>query len=213
MAQTLVYVLDNKIYINLTNRCTNKCIFCLRQDKSDVCGQEMWLDSEDFTAKDVIEQLCNYIGKPSIPPHPYTSEITFCGYGEPTLKFDILKEVAKFIKDNYLETKIRLNTNGHANYIFKRNIVPELKGLIDVISVSLNGANALEYDELSQPNFKGAYDEVKKFIKACVGEGIETVATVVEGYKGRHLDLKKCEKIVTDLGAKFRIREWIESGY
>ena len=74
--------------------------------------------------------------------------------------------------------------------------MPELKGLIDVISVSLNGANALEYDELSQPNFKGAYDEVKKFIKTCADVEIETVATVVEGYKGRHLDLKKCEKIL-----------------
>ena len=56
MSNILVYELDKKIYINLTNRCTNECIFCLRQDKDDVCGQELWLDSEDFTSEDVIEQ-------------------------------------------------------------------------------------------------------------------------------------------------------------
>jgi len=212
MSETLVYLLDNKIYINLTNRCTNRCIFCLRQDKPDVCGQEMWLDSEDFIAKDVIEQLKN-IFQTSKLPNLQTSEITFCGYGEPTLKLDILKEVAKYIKENYPQIKTRLNTNGHANFVWKRNVAKELKGLIDVISVSLNAPTPEEYDELSKPNFDGAYNEVKKFIKSCADEGIETIATVVEGYKGRHLDLEKCEQIATDLGAKFRVREWIDGGY
>ena len=205
MPNTLVYVLDNKIYINLTNRCTNNCIFCLRQDKSDVCGQEMWLESENFTAQDVIEQLKNF--------NIQTSEITFCGYGEPTLKLNILKEVAKYIKENYPEIKLRLNTNGHANFVYKRNVAPELKGLIDIISVSLNGASKEEYNELSKPTFEGAYDEVKKFIKACTDEGIRTIATVVDGYKGCRLDIEKCRQIAASLGAEFRVREWIEGGY
>ena len=145
MSNILVYSLEDKIYINLTNRCTNDCIFCLRKDKDDVCGQKLWLDSEEFTSEDVIKQLKNF----EIP-----KEIVFCGYGEPLLKLDILKEVAKYIKDNYPNTKIRINTNGHANYVYKRNIVPELVGLIDEISVSLNGSTNEEYDELSQPKFK-----------------------------------------------------------
>ena len=156
MSNILVYSLEDKIYINLTNRCTNDCIFCLRKDKDDVCGQKLWLDSEEFTSEDVIKQLKNF----EIP-----KEIVFCGYGEPLLKLDILKEVAKYIKDNYPNTKIRINTNGHANYVYKRNIVPELVGLIDEISVSLNGSTSEEYDELSQPKFKGAYDEVKSSLK------------------------------------------------
>ena len=204
MSNILVYKLDNKIYINLTNRCTNDCIFCLRKDKDDVCGQKLWLDNEDITARDVIEQLKNF---------EISSEVVFCGYGEPLLKLEILKEVAKYIKNNYPNTKIRINTNGHANYVYKRNIVSELKGLVDSISVSLNGKDSLEYNELSNPKFEGAYDEVKNFIKACSDEGIETIASVVEGYKGRHIDLDACEKISSDLGAKFRAREWIVNGY
>ena len=129
MANTLVYLLDGKIYINLTNLCTNDCIFCLRKDKDDVCGQALWLDNESSTADDVIEQFNKF--EPS-------KEIIFCGYGEPLLKFEVLKQVAKYIKDKYPETKIRVNTNGHANFANKKNVVPELKGLIDEFSVSLN---------------------------------------------------------------------------
>lgn len=204
MSNILVYSLEDKIYINLTNRCTNDCIFCLRKDKDDVCGQKLWLDSEEFTSEDVIKQLKNF----EIP-----KEIVFCGYGEPLLKLDILKEVAKYIKDNYPNTKIRINTNGHANYVYKRNIVPELVGLIDEISVSLNGSTSEEYDELSQPKFIGAYDEVKKFIKACSESGIKTDTSIVDGYKGRRLNVKKCEEISESLGAKLRVREWIVNGY
>ena len=204
MSNILVYLLEDKIYINLTNRCTNDCIFCLRKDKDDVCGQELWLDSEEFTSEDVIEQLKKF---------EISKEIVFCGYGEPLLKLDILKKVAKYIKDNYPTTRTRINTNGHANYIYKRNIVPELVGLIDEISVSLNGSTSKEYNELSQPKFDGAYDEVKKFIKACSESGIKTDASIVDGYKGRRIDVKKCEGIAENLGAKLRVREWIVNGY
>ena len=235
MSNTLAYLLDGKIYINLTNRCTNSCIFCLRNDKDDVCGKNMWLDSENFTARDVIEQIeeimslrgsettvaiatssqvnDNAITTSGCRPPRNDVEITFCGYGEPLLKLDILKEVAGYIKEKHPDIKLRINTNGHANFVYKRNVCEELKGLIDTISVSLNGATEEEYNELSKPSFKGAYDEVKKFIKASSDAGINTVATIVEGYKGRHLDIEACKTIAKDLGATLRVREWIENGY
>lgn len=207
MSNVLVYTLDGKIYVNLTNRCTNECIFCLRNDKDDVCGQALWLDDENSKSSDVIEQF------EKIYKETPSKEVIFCGYGEPMLKFEVLKEVAKYIKNTYPEIKIRVNTNGHANFVYKRNLVPELKGLVDEFSVSLNGVSAEEYNELSQPKFENAYDEVKKFIKACADENISVVASVVEGYKGRHIDLAACENIAQNLGAKFRVREWIVNGY
>lgn len=204
MSNILVYSLENKIYINLTNRCTNDCVFCLRNDKDDVCGQKLWLDSEDFTEKEVIEQFKKF---------ELSDEVVFCGYGEPLLKFEILKQVASYIKKNYPNVKIRINTNGHANFVYKENVVKDLVGLIDEISVSLNAPTSIEYDELSQPKFENAYDEVKKFIKCCVDSGIKTDASVVDGYKGKRLDIKKCEEIAKSLGANFRVREWIPNGY
>ncbi len=209
MSNVLVYLLDGKIYVNLTNRCTNDCIFCLRKDKDDVCGQQLWLDDENSTAADVIAQFEAILHSAQNDK----KEVIFCGYGEPMLKFEVLKEVARYIKDKYPDTKIRVNTNGHANFVYKRNLVPELKGLIYEFSVSLNGSTKDEYDELSQPKFDEAYEEVKKFIKACSDENIPVIASVVEGYKGRNLDLETCENIAKNLGAKFRVREWIQNGY
>lgn len=212
MANTLAYLLDNKVYINLTNRCTNSCIFCLRNDKDDVCGQNLWLENENITVKDVITQFETTIqplNRSTIQP----TEVTFCGYGEPLLKLDLLKEVATYLKEKYPQIKLRINTNGHANFVHKRNVAKELKGLIDTISVSLNGANEEEYNKYSQPSFKNAYQEVKDFIKASADCGINTVATVVDGYKGQHIDIEECKRIATSLGATFRVREWIENGY
>lgn len=239
----LVYKLDGKIYINLTNKCTNDCIFCIRTLKDDVCGKNLWLKEDNVAAKDVLDQLKsirkdeNESGsrcepesgreRPEQGEHndgdvrvceansTGANEIIFCGYGEPTLKLDVLKEVAKFIKENYKDVNIRLNTNGHANFIYKRNIVPELVGLIDEISVSLNASSEELYKELTQPNLvcMNVLAEVKDFIQKSVDAGISTVASVVDGYKGYKIDLTECEKISKDLGAKFRVREWLDSGY
>lgn len=202
----LVYILEGKIYINLTNMCTNDCIFCLRRDKDDVCGQDMWLKSEKITSEDVIEQLNKYEDK-------IAKGITFCGYGEPTMKFEVLKQVAEYIKHNYPDTFIKVNTNGHGNVINKKNILPELKGLVDEFSISLNAQNSDLYKELSQPKIDNAYEAMKEFAKSAYDNGFKTTLSVVSGYKDYDVDLALCEKIAKDLHASFRNREWIENGY
>lgn len=202
----LVYILDGKIYINLTNMCTNDCIFCLRRDKDDVCGQDMWLKSEKITADDVIEQLNKYEDK-------IAKGVTFCGYGEPTMKFEVLKQVAEYIKHNYPDTFIKVNTNGHGNVINKKDILPELKGLVDEFSISLNAQNSDLYKELSQPKIDNAYEAMKEFAKKAYENGFKTTLSVVSGYKDYDVDLALCEKIAKDLHASFRNREWIENGY
>ena len=202
----LVYLLEGKVYINLTNSCTNNCVFCIRSIKEDVVGANLFLNTENVKAEDVITQLEAIKDKLS-------SEIIFCGYGEPMLKLDIIKKVAKYIKEKYPNTILRINTNGHANLVYKRNILPELKGLIDKFSVSLNGENEEIYNKISLPNIENAYDGVKEFISLAVKEGFDTTATIVTNYKNYDVDIDKCIKITKELGAKFRERPWIENGY
>lgn len=202
----LVYILDDKIYINLTNMCTNDCIFCLRRDKDDVCGQDMWLKTELNTLEDVIEQLEKYADK-------IDKGVTFCGYGEPTMKFPLLKQVAEYIKNNYPNTYIKVNTNGHGNAINKKNILLELKGLVDEFSISLNAHNEELYKKLSQPKIENAYDAMKDFALKASNEGFKTTLSVVSGYKDYDLDLALCEETAKKLKAHFRNREWIENGY
>ena len=202
----LVYILDGKIYINLTNMCTNNCIFCIRQQKDDVVGTNMWLESENITAQDVINQLKQHIDI-------IDKGVTFCGYGEPTMKFEILKEVAQYIKSNYPNTYIKVNTNGHGNIINKKDILPELKGLVDEFSISLNAQNEELYNILSQPKVKNAYEEMKKFAKESSVLGFKTTLSVVSKFEDYDVNLNNCEYIAKTLGAEFRNREFIPNGY
>ncbi len=206
---TLVYSIDKSenpetLYVNLTNACTNNCVFCLRTQKDDICGKEMWLEHENIALEDIIEQFKQF----STP-----KTVCFCGYGEPMIRFELLKAFAKYLKDNNPNIFIRVNTNGHANAIHKRNVLPELKGLVDEFSVSLNGADEEEYNSLSKPRISNAYDEVKNFIKEAVNEGFSVTATIVTGFINGIPNKEKCKEIAAELGAKFRAREFIPNGY
>ena len=206
---TLVYSITKEehpetVYINLTNSCTNSCIFCLRTQKDDVCGAEMWHDDE-YEFEDIVDQFQKF--------QPYVKNVVFCGYGEPFLKKDMMKAFAQYLRKNHPEIKIRGNTNGHANAIYKTNIAEEFKGLLDEASISLNSDNAEQYNEICQPKIENAYEEVKKFISACNEAGIKTVASIVTGFDKREINVENCEKIAKELGAEFRNREFITNGY
>ena len=228
MMYTLVYSITKEehpetVYINLTNACTNSCIFCLRNQKDDVCGAEMWHDDE-YQFEDIVNQFQKFLTPANgLTPHPNpllkereysVKNVVFCGYGEPFLRREMMKEFCKYLRKNHPEIKIRVNTNGHANAIYRTNVAEEFKELIDSVSISLNASNEDEYDQICKPKIKNAYEEVKKFIKACVAAGIDVSTSVVTGLdKIHHIDAEKCEKIATELGAKFRNREFIENGY
>ena len=223
---TLVYSINNEpnpktVYVNLTNACTNACVFCLREQKDDVCGAQMWHDG-NYTLEDVIEQFKGFITPPPSSAHPLPQgagelivpqNVVFCGYGEPFLKKDMMKAFAQYLRENYPEIKIRVNTNGHANAIYKTNVAEEFKGLLDEASVSLNSDNAEQYNEICQPKIENAYEAVKDFLKCCKEAGIKTYASIVTGFDEREINVENCEKIAKELGAEFRNREFISNGY
>lgn len=203
-----VYFLRNTMYINVTNLCSNKCLFCIRNFHDEVAGVNLWLAEENITADKIIKEIKENSAASR-------DEIVFCGYGEPLIKIDVVKEVAKFIKGNYPNIPVRVNSNGHANLIHKRDVVPELAGLIDSISISLNAHNADLYQELSKSSFDKelAYESVKSFAGECQQLGIDTTLTVVMGFDDYEIDLKKCREIARNLGVKFKVREWLSEGY
>ena len=235
---TLVYSINNEpnpstVYVNLTNACTNSCVFCLREQKDDVCGAEMWHDDK-YTLEDVIEQfesfhnpssndlksqfeerleeLNNLVDK-NLRSDQIVKNVVFCGYGEPFLKKDMMKKFAQYLRDNHPEIKIRVNTNGHANAIYKTNVAEEFKGLLDEASISLNSDNAEQYNEICQPKIENAYEAVKDFLRSCKKAGIKTYASIVTGFDEREINVENCEKIAKELGAEFRNRVFITNGY
>ncbi|MBF0319808.1 MAG: YchF/TatD family DNA exonuclease [Nitrospirae bacterium] len=187
----ITYKIRNSLYLNITNRCTNVCTFCVRYQTDFVKGHNLRLSREPSDVE-IIES----IGDPAA-----FDEVVFCGYGEPLTRIDTVKNVARYIKDK--GGRVRVNTNGLAALIHKRNILPELAGLVDSISISLNAHDAGTYESLSRPPFEGAYEAVLEFISGAKDFIPEVTATVV-GTSG--VDIEKCREIAAALGARFRLR-------
>jgi TatD DNase family protein len=130
-------------------------------------------------------------------------EIVFCGYGEPTIRWAVVKEIAKSVKEKGGRT--RLNTNGHGSHINKRNIAPECSGLIDEVSISLNTFNPKQYAELMGIESR-MFNEMINFAKQ-VKDYVEKVTMTIVSID--NLDIERARKIVEEkIGAEFRIRRY-----
>ncbi|MGE5301291.1 MAG: TatD family hydrolase [Acidobacteriota bacterium] len=188
----IAYQIRDSLYLNITNRCTNACSFCVKFRSDFVKGHRLKLSHEPTE-----EEITLSIGDPSL-----YKEVVFCGYGEPLQRLDTVKGVALWIKER--GGRVRINTNGHANLIHKRDILPELKGIVDSISVSLDAQDEATYNRLCKPAYRNAYAEIIRFIRQAKEFIPEVQATVVE-LEG--VDLEKCREIAAQLGVKLRIRK------
>ncbi len=189
----ITYQIRDSLYLNITNRCTNRCAFCVKFSSDFVKGHRLRLSHEPSA-----EELKKEIGDPRA-----FREIVFCGYGEPLQRLDVVKQIAKWVKDH--GGRVRINTNGHANLIHKRNIIPELKDLVDSISISLDAQDTETYNRICKPSFPEAYAEVLRFIHDVKEVVPDVQVTVV---KLPDVDLKKCEAIAKELGVRLRVREF-----
>jgi len=194
----IAYVIRNSLYLNITSRCPNKCVFCSRETAPYVKGHYLGTDNEP-----AVEELKDAIGDPS-----GYDEVVFCGFGESTERLDVLKEIAGYLKEN--GAKVRLDTNGLGDLINGRSICEELKGLIDTICISLNTNIEEEYQKLCHSEFDGqAYPALISFIKKA-RDYIPDVMVSIVGMPG--IDVESCRKIADDLGVRFRVREYNNVG-
>jgi len=201
--------LGDSLYLNITNRCTNACTFCIRYKARCFHGSfRLWLEHEPSA-----EEILKVIGDPN-----RYKEIVFCGYGEPLIRLETVIETAKRIKSyppKGLTTHppmIRIDTNGHANLFYQRNILPELKGLVDFMSISLNAETGNVYDSICNSFFGArAFPAVIEFIKEAKKHIPEVEASVVN--LPELMDIEKTKKIAEELGVAFRVRSFYEEKY
>ena len=193
--RNIVYQIRDALYINLTNRCTSLCVFCDRIDNPIASGYNLGLaPEEEPSAAEVITA----IGDPT-----RYREIVFCGYGEPTIRLEELKEVARYCKAR--GTYVRVNTIGHANLYHGRNVVPELVGVVDELSISLNAPTREQYERIVRSDWPDrAFDSMQAFARDAAARGIKVTLSVVEI---PNLDLEACRRMAESIGAEFRPRK------
>jgi len=188
----IVYRIRDNLYLNITDRCTNRCSFCVRFHSDYVKGHNLRLLDEPSE-----EELKDAIGDPS-----RFREVVFCGYGEPLLRLEMVKSLARWIKER--GGKVRINTNGHGNIVNRRNILPELHGIVDSLSVSLNAQDEEIYEKICSPVVKGVFREVISFMREARQYIPHVQATVVQ-MEG--VDTEKCREITDGLGITLRVRK------
>lgn len=189
------YPLGRSLYINVTNRCNADCTFCKRKTFPFIGGFNLAMKKSEEPAADAyIKEIAD--------PKRY-EEIVFCGYGEPTIRWNIVKQVAAYVKSKGGRT--RLNTNGHGNLINHRDITPEMKDLIDVVSISFNSFDPTQYAELMRLDEKHFYEMINfaKLSKSYVKKVVLSVVSIDE------VEIERSRKVVEEeIGAEFRIREY-----
>ena len=198
---TITYTVGNGLYINMTNRCTNRCDFCIRQNGAGAYGSDsLWLEREP-TREEVLAAI------EAAEPTQY-SEIVFCGYGEPTCRLDDLLWVCREIRTRW-KNPIRINTNGQASLINGRDTAPEFAGLVDTLSISLNECDAEKYDAICHSDFGlDAFRGMLDFAVAVKPYVPEVVLSVVRQFLSPE-SLAECERICREINVPIKIREYI----
>lgn len=196
----VVYKYKNNLYINLTNRCCVKCSYCIKYKWNKIFrGYNLGLNHEPE-----ITEIKNAIKK-KLSSDIRIKEVVFCGYGEPLLRWETVKEVSLWIKQNFPKYKIRVNTNGLAAAYTKTNICKELSSVVDSISVSLNAHDEKSYLKLHKTSIKQPFKKILNFIKQAKKYIPEVTVTTI---KHPQINIVKVKNIVNKLKVKFKVRKY-----
>lgn len=194
---TIAYRAKGNIYLNITNRCSSDCVFCLARFTDTFRGYNLKLTSEP-SVEDILRELeLEFLEGPA-------GEVVFVGFGEPTMRLDEVLAVAEWLKLRRITS--RLDTNGHGQLLHpEREVVRELAAAgIGAVSVSLVAHNSEVYNQLCRPMFSKAYRAVLKFAEDCLAAGLKVTLSVVDLPE---VDIEACRSIAEKMGAEFRIRQ------
>lgn len=194
---TIFYPIGDSLYVNLTNKCPCRCVFCVREEHETVGNNNsLWLD-HDPSMEEIKEDLERFDLKDF-------KEIVFCGFGEPMMRMDDLIETAKYIKSK-ADIKTRINTNGLGDLIHEKNTAECIKDCIDSVSISLNAPDKESYCRVTRPKFgEQSFEAMLKFAEECRDCGINIAFSVVDEITPE--EIEKSRELAESLGVKLRVR-------
>lgn len=194
----IIYTLDGKPYLNITNQCPCACVFCLRGEQEGVgSARTLWHQSDP-----AWEEIERALGSFDFSG---AAEAVFCGYGEPYCALENLKRAAAWLRRHYPRLSLRVNTNGLGDLVNGRPTARELEGLVDCLSISLNAASAWRYGELCRPVYgPAAYDAMLRFAREAKEVCPRIVLSVVDVISPE--EIEECRKIAEGMGVAFKVR-------
>ncbi len=192
---TIIYEVHGNLYLNITNRCTAECVFCIKRYSDGVYGYNLRLLREPS-----LSEIINELSQVELSKY---KEVVFTGMGEPLLRLDDVLKVTRWLTDRGVPT--RLDTIGHARILYPgRSVAKELADAgMKVVSISLNAQDEDTYNKLCAPKLRDAYKKMLDFARDISKAGIELRFTVVEL---PIVDIEKCRKLAKGYCADFKVR-------
>ena len=209
-APEIAYRFGNKVYLNITNRCPNLCVFCIKTKwKMQFHEHNLNLSGKEPTAQEILLALDAELRKA-----PF-EEVVFCGYGEPTMRLEVLLFVAQTLKGwqaqaKFPPFKIRLNTNGLGARINHKPIVAQLRRVIDSVNVSVNAENENVWQRIvrPEPEYRDAYPDVLAFLADCVEAKFDK--TILSCVDNTGADTKALAALAKQYGAQLYVRSFLD---
>lgn len=194
---TITYGYGKNLYVNTTNRCTCACEFCIRTTGDGVgTASSLWLDREPTR-----EEILADIQKQNLSRY---DELVFCGYGEPTFRWDDIAWVCDQLRAAGPVPPIRMDTNGHGNLIWGEDVAPLFRGRFDTVSISLNAQDRETYNRRCEPDYENGYEAMLSFAKEIQTYVPHVVLSVVDCIPAE--EIEACRKVCEDIGAEYRVR-------
>ncbi len=193
--ETTIYEAHDNLYLNITNRCTAECVFCIKRYSDGVYGYNLRLSKEPSLSQ-ILKELSN------IELSKY-KEAVFTGLGEPMVRLDDVLEITKWLTARGIP--VRLDTIGHAKLLYPdRNVARELaEAGMKIVSISLNAQDEDTYNQLCAPKSRNAYEKMLEFANEVSKAGMELRFTVVNLPM---VDIAKCREIAQAYCADFKVR-------
>ena len=196
---TILYDVGGKLYINLTNKCPCNCTFCIRHNGDGAYGSDsLWLEHEPS-----LDEVKEAFSKVDMSKY---REVVFCGYGEPMERVNEVIAVGEFVKANYGDVTVRLNTNGLGDKIHGVPTAKLLQGAVDIVSISLNSYCREKYNEVTRPKWDDAFDAMLSFAADCKSYLPQVVFTVVDVIPPE--DISRAKALAMSIGIPLRVREY-----
>lgn len=196
---TILYDVGGKLYINLTNKCPCNCTFCIRHNGDGAYGSDsLWLEHEPS-----LDEVKAAFAKIDMSKY---KEVVFCGYGEPMERVNEVIAVGEFVKANYGDVTVRLNTNGLGDKIHGVPTAKLLQGAVDIVSISLNSYCREKYNEVTRPKWDDAFDAMLSFAADCKSYLPQVVFTVVDVIPPE--DISRAKALAMSIGIPLRVREY-----
>ena len=196
---TILYDVGGKLYINLTNKCPCNCTFCIRHNGDGAYGSDsLWLEHEPS-----LDEVKEAFSKVDMSKY---KEVVFCGYGEPMERVNEVIAVGEFVKANYGDVTVRLNTNGLGDKIHGVPTAKLLQGAVDIVSISLNSYCKEKYNEVTRPKWDDAFDAMLSFAADCKSYLPQVVFTVVDVIPPE--DISRAKALAMSIGIPLRVREY-----